>query len=189
MKKLHDLLVLRITQPNEEKKAFPLAQIIGRAGVGWEPEFPVDKGWIDIYVPTQRNVEQPYVIEVETGYDFNCSGILQKFERFRKALTERAVHVRIGFAETTLLQPVYIPKLCIVIPPDFAEFIPLFKAKEISVFLWEGTVEWECKKCEEIVLGSGPWKPKMCSSSSCKGKERNFRLVGLADFRIKEADV
>ena len=119
LKKLHDLLVLRITQPDKERKKFPLAQIVGRAGIEWEPEFPVDKGWIDIYIPIQKGVEQPYVIEAQTGYDFNCSGILQKLERFRKAL------------EYTVGNP----KLCVVIPSDFAEFLPLFKPKEISLFL------------------------------------------------------
>ena len=190
LKKLHDLLVLRITQPDEEKKAFPLAQIVGRAGIKWEPEVPVDKGWIDIHVPIQKGVEQPYAIEVQTGYDFNCSGILQKFERFRKAMPRKHKHkiAIVGNGLVAASSPIQ-PKLCVVIPPDFAEFLPLFKAKEISVFLWEGTVEWECKKCEENVLGSGPWKPKTCSSSSCKGKERNFRLVGLADFKIKKTDV
>ena len=88
LKKLHDLLVLRITQRDTEAKTFPLAQIVGRAGIKWDTEVSVDKGWIDIYVPRQERMGQPYVIEVETGYDLNCSGILQKFERFRKALTK-----------------------------------------------------------------------------------------------------
>lgn len=185
LKKLHDLLVLRITQLDKERKTFPLAQIVGRTGIKWEPEVPVDKGWIDIYVPQQKNMKQPYVIEVETGYDFNCSGILQKFERFRKELTKPRTYVDREKVQLVVRERVY-SKLCVVIPPDFAEFIPLFKAKEISVFLWEGTLEWKCKSCEKVTLGSGPWKPMKCSS--CRKNGRSLRLVGLADFRIKRAD-
>jgi len=190
LKKLHDLLVLRITQLNKEKKTFPLAQIVGRAGISWTSEVPVDKGWIDIYVPEQKGIEQPYAIEVQTGYDFNCAGILQKLERFKKAMPKKhkAEIVTVGSGLIIASTPIQ-PKLCVVIPPDFTEFTPLFKAKEISVFLWEGTLEWECKKCKEVTLSSGPWKPITCSSKSCHAKQRQFRLVGLADFGIKKADV
>ena len=190
-------MVLRITQLDKERKTFPLAQIVGRTGIKWDTEVPVDKGWIDIHVPVQHGIEHPYAIEVQTGYDLNCSGILQKLERFRTAMT---IEAPIAGSETTgfkrftprrigLEHPEKIhPKLCVVIPKDFAEFIPLLKSKEISVFLWEGTLEWECKKCNEITLGSGPWKPVTCDSNSCNGKERSFRLIGLADFEIRRAD-
>ena len=186
-KKLHDLLILRITQEDKKRKTFPLAQIVGRTGMKWDTEVPVDRGWIDIHVPMQKGIKQPYVIEVETGYDFNCSGISQKFERFRKALTKPRSYYDREKAYLVLAEKIK-PKLCVVIPPDFAEFIPLFKAKEISVFLWEGTVEWKCPTCEEITLGSGPWKPRICSSKLCNKKQRQFRLVGLADFRIKQTE-
>lgn len=184
MKKLHDLLVLRITQPDKERKTFPLAQIIGRTGIKWDTEVPLDKGWIDIHVPIQKGIDQPYAIEVQTGYDLNCSGILQKFERYRKALTKPGMHF--GWGKDALIRKTVYPKLCVVIPPDFAEFIPLFKAKGISVFFWEGTLEWKCKNCKETTLSSGPWKPNECNS--CNRKERSLYLVGLADFRIKEAN-
>ena len=190
LKKLHDLLVLRITQPDKERKRFPLVQIVGRAGIKWEPEFPVDQGWIDIYVPKQEGIEHQYAIEVQTGYDFNCSGILQKLERFRKAMPKKHKHeiaATIGNGLIMASSPIQ-PKLCVVIPKDFDEFIPLFKPKEISVFLWEGTLEWECTKCKKITLSSGPWKPMKCSSSSCNKRQRSLRLVGLADFEIKRAD-
>lgn len=181
-------MILRITQEDKERKTFPLAQIVGRTGMKWDIEVPVDKGWIDVYVPEQDGIKEPYVIEVETGYDFDCAEILRQLTRFEKAIPKRHEHeiavVHGGLVASSVPIPI---RLCVVIPNDFAEFIPLFKAKEISVFLWEGTVEWKCRKCEEIVLGSGPWKPKKCNSSSCKGKERNFGLVGLADFKIKEA--
>jgi len=188
LKKLHDLLVLRITEEDREKGTFPLAQIVGKTGMKWDTEVPVDQGWIDIYVPIQKVIEHPYAIEVQTGYDFNCSGILQKLERFRRGLIKPGIHIGWGDIEETTIRKAIYPKLRVVIPPDFAEFIPLFKAKEISVFLWEGTVEWECPICEEIALGSGPWKPRICSSKLCNRKQRQFRLVGLADFRIKRTD-
>jgi len=190
LKRLHDLLVLRIIQQDKEKKTFPLAQIVGRTGIKWETEFPVDKGWIDIYIPIQKDIEHTYAIEVQTGYDFNCAGILQKFERFRKAMPRKHKHeiaATIGNGLIMASSPIQ-PRLCIVIPKDFAEFIPLFRTKDISVFLWEGTLEWECNKCKEITLSSGPWKPMECNSSSCNKKQRSFRLMGLADFEIKQAD-
>lgn len=191
LKKLHDLLVLRITQPDKEGKKFPLVQIVGRAGVEWIPEVPVDKGWIDIYVPIQKGIEAPYVIEVQTGYDFNCSGILQQLERFRRAMMETNLGEVAGVSwptQTYVLAP-RPPKLCVVIPSDFAEFLPLFRPKEISVFLWKGTLEWECTKCKEITPSSGPWKPMTCNSTLCGKKQRSFSLVGLTDFKIKQADV
>ena len=186
LKKLHDLLVLKITQRDEERKIFPLVDIVGRAGIKWVPEFPVDKGWIDIYVPKQKNIEHPYVIEVETGYDLNCSGILQKFERFRKSIPKEHKHEisTVGNGLIIGSSPIE-PKLCVVIPPDFADFVPLFKPKEISVFLWEGKLEWKCKECEKITLGSGPWKPMNCGS--CKKSNRSLRLIGVRDFKIREA--
>ena len=186
MRKLHDLLILKVTQPDKETQKAPFAHIVGRVVKKFELEFPVDRGWVDIYVPVQKNIEHQYVIEVETGYDLNCSGILQKFERFRKALTKRkTVDVsRIGEGLIAVGETKY-PKLCVVIPEDFAEFIPLFKAKEISVFTWKGKLEWRCKKCEEITSGETPWKPLKCSS--CGKDERSLRLVGLRDFKISKA--
>jgi hypothetical protein len=177
LKKLHDLLVLKITQGEGEN--LPLAQIIGRIGVHWESEFPVDRGWIDIWVPRQKGIEQPYVIEVETGYDFNCATILQKFERFKLALIKPPAHFG------GVIAPGTYPKMCVIIPPDFDQFIPLFKAKNISVFLWKGNLEWNCKKCKKTALHSSPWKPKQCSS--CKSNERSLNLVNLKDFEITEA--
>ena len=189
LKKLHDLLFLKITQRDEKVKKFPLVQIVGRAGINWEPEFPVDRGWVDIYVPRQKNIDRPYVIEVETGYDLDCSEVLRKFERFRKALTRS---VTIAVSPATGFRPIYpapdtkiYPKLHVVIPEYFAEFVPLFQAKRISVFLWEGKTEWECKKCKKITLNSGPWKPAKCDS--CHKNARSLRLVGLRDFVLKEA--
>ena len=183
---LHDLLILRITQSNKEEKKFPLARIVGRAGVKWTSEIPVDKGWIDILVPKQKGIERPYVIEVETGYNLDCSQILRKFERFGKAWTKPgSLPVGLsGFLDS--IRGIF-PKFCVVIPLDFAEFSPIFKAKRISVFLWEGTLEWKCKKCKEITLGSGPRKPMKCNS--CNKNEKSLRLVGLADFNLKETDV
>jgi hypothetical protein len=193
LKKLHDLLVLRITHEDKERKEFPLAEIVGKRGIEWDTEVPVDKGWIDIYVPIQKRIEQPYIIEVETGYDLDCSQILRKFQRFVNASMERKISEVAGVDWSIqaygLPTETRLPKLCVVIPPDFAEFAPLFRAKEISVFLWQGTVEWECPNCKEITIGSGPWKPLICNSDSCNKKQRNFRLVGLADFGIKRADV
>ncbi|MFX0117443.1 MAG: hypothetical protein ACFFB3_23045, partial [Candidatus Hodarchaeota archaeon] len=139
-------------------------------------------------IPIQKGIEHPYAIEVQTGYNLNCSGILQKLERFRKALTKPGLHIGWGDIEETAVRKTIYPKLFVIIPPDFAEFLPLFKPKKISVFLWEGTLEWECKKCREVTLSSGPWKPVTCDSSSCKGKKRSFSLVGLADFSIREPD-
>lgn len=189
LKKLHDLLFLKITQLDEEKQRFPLAQIVGRGGIKWELEVPVDKGWIDIYVPRQERIEQPYVIEVETGYNFDCSEILRKHERFRKTMTISVPlfgppYAGRGSIERAPFEKIH-PKLCVVIPKDFAEFVPLFRAKEISVFLWEGKLEWKCKRCEKITLGSTPWKPTKCSS--CNKNERSLRLVGLRNFKIREA--
>ena len=186
LKKLHDLLVLRITQPDKEKKTFPLVQIVRRTGIMWEPEVPVDKGWIDIYVPIQKGIKQPYVIEVETGYDFNCSGILQKFERFIKALSKTRSYVNRERGVLVLRERVY-PKLFVVIPPDFAEFIQShFEPKEISVFLWEGTLDWKCRSCGAIISRAGPWKPMSCDS--CHKPNRSLYLVDLRDFKIEEAD-
>ena len=182
MTRLHDLLILRITQQDREKTS-PLAQIVGRAGIKWDTEVPVDKGWIDIYVPRQERIRQPYVIEVETGYDLNCSGILQKFERFRKALTKAPSVGTFGERFLFGTEGVF-PKLCVVIPPDFAEFIPLFKAKEISVFLWEGEVEWKCKKCEKSTFGRTFRRPPKCMNTSCNGKEKDLQLVDLKNFKI-----
>jgi hypothetical protein len=190
LKKLHDLLVLRIIQQDTEKKTFPLAQIVGRAGIKWDTEFPVDKGWVDIYVPVQKGIEHPYAIEVQTGYDFNCAGILQQLKRFESAIPKKHNHeifATVGNGLAIASSPIQ-PKLCVVIPKDFAEFVPLFKPKGISVFLWEGTLEWECKKCKETTLSSGPWKPMTCNSSLCKDKERSFRLIGLANFEITQSD-
>lgn len=188
LKKLHDLLVLKITQPDEESKKHPLVQIVGRGGIKWEPEFPVDQGWVDIYVPRQKSLKHQYVIEVETGYDLNCSEILRKHERFRKALTKRITsHVGVSRNGKGLIagsETIY-PKLCVVIPEKFAEFISLFKAKKISVFLWEGKTEWKCKHCKEITLGEGPWKPLKCVS--CGKPDRSLQLTGLKDFEMKEA--
>lgn len=133
LKKLHDLLCLRITQPDKERKKFPLAQIVGRAGIKFELEFPVDKGWVDIFVPRQENMGQPYVIEAETGYNFDCSEILRKHERYRKALTTRKPHVGVSGGYLIAGSKTLYPKSCVVIPNDFAEFIPLFRAKEISI--------------------------------------------------------
>jgi len=187
LKKLHDLLLLRITQPDEKSKKHPLVQIVGRGGIKWEPEFPVDRGWVDIFVPAQQYMKQPYVIGVETGYGFSCTKILQQNERFRKALTKRITsHVgvsRNGKGLIAASETMY-PKLCVVIPEGFAEFIPLFKAKEISVFLWKGKSEWKCKHCKEITLGEGPWKPLKCGS--CKKPERSLQITGLRDFEIEE---
>jgi len=122
LKKLHNLLVLTITQTKA------LTQIVGRGGIRWEPEFHVDKGWVDIYVPVQKNVERPYVIEVETGYDFNCSEILRKFERFRKALPLAQKIDSVSKGDGLIIAPLPIlPKLCVVIPKDFREFAPLLK--------------------------------------------------------------
>jgi hypothetical protein len=179
LKKLHDLLVLKITQTDA------LTRIVGRTGIKWIPEVPVDRGWIDIYVPRQERIEQPYVIEVETGYDLNCSGILQKFERFRKALTKHPSHFGWGKGEVYTIGKGVYPKLCVVLPPDFVEFIPLFKSKDISVFVWEGRLEWKCKDCGKITSGSTRWRPEKCSS--CSQKKHPLSLVGLSDFRIKEA--
>jgi len=189
LKKLHDLLVLKITQGDEERKKLPLAQIVGRAGIKWEPEFPVDKGWIDIYIPIQEGIEQPYVIEVQTGYDFNCSGILQKLERFRKTMPkEHKPEVATTRGGGLVIASTPIPlKLCVVIPPDFAEFLPLFKPKEISVFLWKGTLKWKCKECGKITSMFGPWKPMKCSS--CNKPNRSLSLVDLRDFEIKKTEV
>lgn len=61
---------------------------MGKEQIQWEPEFPVDKGWVDIWIPRQVGIEQPYVIEIETGYDFNVANILQKIERFKLALVK-----------------------------------------------------------------------------------------------------
>ena len=191
LKRLHDLLVLKITQRDEQRKIFPLAQIVGRASVDWVPEFALGKGYVDIFVPRQKNVEHPYVIEVETGYDLNCSGILQKLDRFRKALTigiSDVSDVRYRTAALFSIEGTKIhPKLCVVIPNDFGEFIPLFKVQQISVFLWEGKLEWRCKKCGKITSKEGPWKPSKCGHKSCGKSERPLRLVDLKDFELKEA--
>ena len=188
LKKLHDLLVLKITQRDEESKKHPLVQIVGRGGIRWKPEVPVDRGWVDIFVPRQQHVKQLYAIGVETGYDFSCTKILQQNERFRKALTKRITsHVGVSRNGKGLIagsETIY-PKLCVVIPKEFAEFIPLFKAKEVSVFLWEGKSEWKCKHCNEITLEEGPWRPLKCDS--CKKPERSLQLIGLRDFEMKEA--
>ena len=186
LKKLHDLLVLKITQEDKERGKFPLVKIVGRRGIKWEPEFPVDKGYIDIYVPAQKNIEHSYAIEVETGYDINCSGILQKFERFKKGIPTKHKHEISVRGEGLIMASSPIkPKLCVVIPKDFAEFIPLFQPGEISVFLWEGKLEWKCKKCGKITSKEGPWKPLKCDS--CKKPERSLQLTGLRDLEIKEA--
>jgi len=103
LKNLHDLLVLRIIQEDKEKKTFPLAQIVGRTGIKWDPEFPVDKGWIDIYVPIQKGIEHPYAIEVQTGYDFNCAGILQNSNDLRM-LSQQSTIIRSLLLEVAVWQ-------------------------------------------------------------------------------------
>ena len=180
-------MVLRITQEDKEKKRFPLAQIVGRAGIRWELEFHVDEGWVDIYVPVQQSkTKTPYVIEVETGYDFNCSEILRKFERFRKAIPKKQNYYHSVTKDGGLIiasSPIPL-QLCVVIPKDFTEFVPLFRAQDISVFVWEGILEWKCKDCGKITSSSTPWRPEKCSS--CSQKKHPLSVVGLSDFRIKE---
>lgn len=177
-KKLHDLLVTKITEDEF------LIKIVGKGGVSWTPEFPVDKGYVDIFVPIQRpKIRQPYVIEIETGYDLNCAGIIQKFRRFRKALRKPPGYFTFG--GPVVGTPGVEPRLNVVMPKNFKNFIPLFKNVGISVFVWECQGEWKCPTCEEITLAEAPWKPRLCST--CNKKERSFTLVGLNKFKLTEA--
>ena len=183
---LHDLLILRITERDDKTKKFPFVKIVGSAGVKWIPEFHVDHGWIDIYVPEQEKVKQPYIIEVETGYDFNCAKILQKFDRFEKAMENKVEHkheIAVVKANGSIMSSSPItPKYCVVIPKDLAEFLRLFKAREISVFAWEGKVKWKFKECGHITSRSGPWKPEKCSLCD---KRYTPRLMDLKDLKIE----
>lgn len=177
MKKLHDLLAIKITEPES------LNKIVRKGGVDWTPEFPVDKGYVDIFVPKQRQkIEQPYAIEIETGYDLNCAEMIRRFHRFRKALTKPVGAVLFGAND--IVSPEPDPNLVIVMPKDFKEFIPLFKNVRVSVFVWEGQGEWKCPTCEKITLAEAPWKPRLCGSCN---KERSFNLVGLNNFKLTEA--
>lgn len=135
MKKLHDLLILKITQ-KDEKGALPLTEIVRRTGIKWTTEFPVNRGWIDIFVPKQGvAIKQPYIIEVETGYDLNCGGIIQEFRRFKNAMTRPSSFFIGTRARVEVITEKVEPKLAVVIPKDFLNFIPIFKNEKISVFL------------------------------------------------------
>ena len=175
LKKLHDLLVLIITKPEF------LTKIVGRIA-NWTPEFPVDKGYVDIFVPEKgQDIKEPYVIEIETGYDFNCAGIIQKFRRFQKALKKAPSVFMMDnkYFETSGVEP----NMNLVIPKDFEEFLSLFKKVGISVFVWEADGEWKCSKCDKLIVIAAPWKPNRCSSCD---KERSFSLVGLNNFKLRE---
>lgn len=179
LKKLHDLLSVKITE------AEFLTKIVGRSGIDWIPEFPVDKGHVDIFVPKQgHTIEQPYVIEIETGYDLNCAGIIQKFRRFQTALRKSPGFFISGQKGVITSKPVE-PNLVVVIPKEFEDFLRLFKNVGISVFIWEGNVEWKCRVCEKITVTAAPWKPELCIT--CNKKDRSFRLVGLTNFKLREA--
>ena len=179
LKKLHDILVMKITETQF------LTMIVGKGGVNWTPEFPVDRGYVDIFVPKQEpKIEQPYVIEIETGYDLNCAGIIQKFRRFQTALRKSPgffVAARTGVITGKPVEP----NLVIVIPKGFEEFLGFFKNVGISVFIWEGQGKWECTVCKQIKLAEAPWKPTQCIP--CDKQGRSFTLVGLNNFKLTEA--
>jgi hypothetical protein len=76
------------------------------------------------------------------------------------------------------------PRLTVVIPKDFEDFLPLFKNVGISVFVWEGDGEWKCRDCEKLTVIAAPWKPKICAT--CNKKKPSFSLVGLTNFKLSE---
>ena len=76
------------------------------------------------------------------------------------------------------------PKMNLVIPKDFEEFLPFFKKRGISVFVWEADGEWKCSKCDKLIVTVALWKPKHCSTCDI---QRSFSLVGINNFKLREA--
>jgi hypothetical protein len=89
-----------------------------------------------------------------------------------------------SFGGPTFEIPGVEPRLTVVIPKDFEDFLPLFKNVGISVFVWEGDGEWKCRDCEKLTVIAAPWKPKICAT--CNKKKPSFSLVGLTNFKLSE---